>query len=338
MKLLSVTIPCYNSAEYMENAIKSAVAGGEDIEILVVNDGSNDNTANIADEYSKRYPGIVRAIHKKNGGHGSAVNTGIANAKGLYFKVLDSDDWFDEDSLLKVMDFLRKVVTDSIPLDMLICNYVYEKPSINKQKVISYNSAIPKDKFITWNNVKHFRMSQNLIMHSLIYRTKLLRDCKLKLPEHTFYVDNIYAYKPLPYVKWMYYMDTNLYRYYIGRSDQSVNEVVMTKRIDQQIKVTKLMIDCHNPLKIKNKKLRNYMIKYLAMMMIVSSALLVNEGSPENLKKRENLWKYLKENNLAVYKNITRRKLGYPMQFSSKTGRKIIVWGYIFFNRIYGFN
>ena len=278
----------------MENAIKSAVAGGEDIEILVVNDGSNDNTANIADEYSKRYPGIVRAIHKKNGGHGSAVNTGIANAKGLYFKVLDSDDWFDEDSLLKVMDFLRKVVTDSIPLDMLICNYVYEKPSINKQKVISYNSAIPKDKFITWNNVKHFRMSQNLIMHSLIYRTKLLRDCKLKLPEHTFYVDNIYAYKPLPYVKCMYYMDTNLYRYYIGRSDQSVNEVVMTKRIDQQIKVTKLMIDCHNPLKIKNKKLRNYMIKYLAMMMIVSSALLVNEGSPENLKKRENLWKYLK--------------------------------------------
>ena len=206
MKLLSVTIPCYNSAEYMENAIKSAVAGGEDIEILVVNDGSNDNTANIADEYSKRYPGIVRAIHKKNGGHGSAVNTGIANAKGLYFKVLDSDDWFDEDSLLKVMDFLRKVVTDSIPLDMLI-----------------------------W--------------------TKLLRDCKLKLPEHTFYVDNIYAYKPLPYVKCMYYMDTNLYRYYIGRSDQSVNEVVMTKRIDQQIKVTKLMIDCHNPLKIKNKKL-----------------------------------------------------------------------------------
>ena len=300
MKLLSVTIPCYNSAEYMENAIKSAIAGGEDIEILVVNDGSNDNTADIADEYSKRYPGIVRAIHKKNGGHGSAVNTGIANAKGLYFKVLDSDDWFDEDSLLKVMDFLRKVVTDSIPLDMLICNYVYEKPSINKQKVISYNSAIPKDKFITWNNVKHFRMSQNLIMHSLIYRTKLLRECRLKLPEHTFYVDNIYAYKPLPYVKCMYYMDTNLYRYYIGRSDQSVNEVVMTKRIDQQIKVTKLMIDCHNPLKIKNKKLRNYMIKYLAMMMIVSSALLVNEGSPENLQKRENLWKYLKENNPTV--------------------------------------
>ena len=103
-------------------------------------------------------------------------------------------------------------------------------------------------------------------------------------------------------------------------------------------KVTKIMIDSLNPMQIKNKKLRNYMIKYLAMMMIVSSALLVNEGSPKNLQKRENLWKYLKDRNKAVYKNITRRKLGYPMQFSSKSGRKIIVWGYNFFNRIYGFN
>jgi len=338
MKLLSVTIPCYNSAEYMRKAIESALAGGDDIEILVVNDGSSDNTAEIAAEYSKLYPGIVYAINKENGGHGSAVNTGIAKATGLYFKVLDSDDWFDGDSLVKALDLLRKSITDSVPLDMLICNYVYEKPSIHKQKVISYNRAIPKDKFITWNDVKHFRMSQNLIMHSIIYRTKLLRECNLKLPEHTFYVDNIFAYKPLPYVKCMYYLDVDLYRYYIGRSDQSVNETVMTKRIDQQIKVTKIMIDCLNPMQIKNKKLRNYMIKYLAMMMIVSSALLVNEGSPKNLKKRENLWKYLKDKNKAVYKNITRRKLGYPMQFSSKSGRKIIVWGYNFFNRIYGFN
>ncbi len=338
MKLLSVTIPCYNSAEYMRNAIESALVGKEDIEILIIDDGSSDNTLEIANEYSKNYPGIVRTIHKKNGGHGSAVNAGIAHASGLYFKVLDSDDWFNTDSLIEVLNFLRNVVTDSISLDMLICNYVYEKPSIHKHKVISYNSAIPKNRYITWNDIKHFRMSQNLIMHSIIYKTKLLRECKLKLPEHTFYVDNIYAYKPLPYVKSLYYIDTDLYRYYIGRNDQSVNEAVMTKRIDQQIKVTKLMIDCLNPMQIKNKKLRNYMIKYLAIMMIVSSALLVNEGSAENLQKRENLWKYLKDNNKAVYKNITRRKFGYPMQFSSKSGRKIIIWGYNFFNRIYGFN
>ena len=108
MKLLSVTIPCYNSQEYMEHAIESALIGGDDIEILIVDDGSKDNTLEIAQKYEKQYPNIVRAIHKENGGHGSAVNTGIANAKGLYFKVLDSDDWFDKESLLKrIIKFLK---------------------------------------------------------------------------------------------------------------------------------------------------------------------------------------------------------------------------------------
>lgn len=338
MKLLTVTIPCYNSQEYMSHAVESALIGGDDIEILIVDDGSSDKTLQIAREFETKYPNIVRAIHKENGGHGSAVNTGIANASGLYFKVLDSDDWFDTESLQKVIQFLRHIVTESISLDMLISNYVYEKPSIHKRKIINYTSAIPKEKFFTWNDVKHFRMSQNLLMHSIIYKTKLLRDCHLHLPEHTFYVDNIFAFTPLPFVKKMYYLNVNLYRYYIGREDQSVNEAIMTKRIDQQIKVTKLMIDSHNLMSIHNKKLRSYMIKYLAMMMIVSSALLVKDGSAENLKKRDELWQYLKQNNRSLYRIITQRKFGLPLQFKSKSGRKIIVWGYHFFNRIYGFN
>lgn len=338
MKLLTVTIPCYNSQEYMTHAIETALTGGEDIEILIVDDGSTDDTYRIATEFQEKYPSTVRAIHKENGGHGSAVNTGIANATGLYFKVLDSDDWFDTVSLQKVLQLLRNIVTDSVSLDMLISNYVYEKPSIHKRKIINYTSAIPKDRIFTWNDVKHFRMSQNLLMHSIIYRTKLLRDCHLHLPEHTFYVDNLYAFTPLPNVKKMYYLNVNLYRYYIGREDQSVNEAVMTKRIDQQIKVTKLLIDSHNLTKIHNKKLRSYMIKYLAMIMIVSSALLVNDGSPDNLKKRDELWQYLKHNNRSVYRIITHRKFGLPLQFKSKSGRKIIIWGYHFFNRVYGFN
>lgn len=338
MKLLSVTIPCYNSQDYMANAIESALVGGDEVEILVVDDGSTDNTLAIAKEYEEKYPQIVRAIHKENGGHGSAVNTGIEQATGLYFKVLDSDDWLDKTSMKKMIAFLQDAVINSMSLDMIISNYVYEKPSIHKRKTISYTSAIPKNKIVTWNDVKHFRMSQNLIMHSIIYRTKLLRDCHLHLPEHTFYVDNIFAYMPLPHVKKMYYLDLDFYRYYIGREGQSVNEEIMTKRIDQQIKVTKLMIDSQNLMAIHNKKLRNYMIKYLAIMMIVTSALLVKSGSPNNLKKRDELWNYLKANNKSVYRIITHRKLGLPLQSKNKAGRKIIVWGYYFFNRIYGFN
>ena len=338
MKLLTVTIPCYNSQDYMAKAIESALQGGDDVEILVVDDGSKDDTLSIAQQYESKYPHIVRAIHKENGGHGSAVNTGIANATGLYFKVLDSDDWFDKTAMLKLIKFLRQSVVESMSLDMIIANYVYEKPSAHKRKAINYNMAIPKNKIITWSDVKHFRMSQNLLMHSIIYKTKLLRDCNLHLPEHTFYVDNIYAYTPLPYVKKMYYLNIDLYRYYIGREGQSVNEAIMTKRIDQQIKVTKLMIDSQDLMSIHDKKLRNYMMKYLAMMMIVSSALLEKSGSPDNLNKRDELWHYLKVKNKTVYRIITHRKLGLPLQSKNRAGRKIIVWGYYFFNRIYGFN
>lgn len=338
MKLLTIAIPCYNSEEYMENSIHSALIGGSDVEILVIDDGSSDRTLEIAKKYEEKYPDIVRAIHKENGGHGSAVNTGIQNATGVYFKVLDSDDWLDAFSLQEVIILLREMVTDGTGLDMLISNYVYEKPSIHKHKVMSYTGTIPKNKLINWKHMKHFRLSQNLIMHSIIYRTKLLRDCHLVLPENTFYVDNIFAYYPLPYVKKIYYLDVNLYRYYIGREGQSVNEAIMTKRIDQQLKVNKIMIDSYDLFAIKDRKLRAYMIKYLAMMMIVSSALLVNEGSPESLMKRDDLWNYLKNKNIILYKYINRHKLGKVMQMKKKPGQKIIIHGYHVFNRIYGFN
>ena len=93
MKLLSIAIPCYNSEAYMEKCIQSLLPGGDEVEILVIDDGSKDRTAEIADEYQEKYPNIVRAIHQPNLGHGGAVNTGIHNAQGLYFKVVDSDDW-----------------------------------------------------------------------------------------------------------------------------------------------------------------------------------------------------------------------------------------------------
>ena len=338
MKLLSIVIPSYNSAGYMKRAIDSALKGGEEVEILIVDDGSVDNTLSIAKDYETRYPGIVRAIHQENGGHGSAVNTGIANASGLYFKVLDSDDWLDTDSLQKVITFLRENVENGHSLDMLISNYVYEKLALRKRKVMSYHIALPRDEYFSWNKVKYFRMNQNLLMHSIIYRTKLLRDCGLQLPEHTFYVDNIFAYEPLPHVKTMYYLDVNLYRYFIGREDQSVNEDVMTKRIDQQIKITKILIDCHDLSAIKNSKLRHYMIKYIAMMMIVSSALLVREGSAESLQKRDDLWSYLRNTNKTTYRYITYLRFGKPLQMKNRSGKKIIVWGYHIMKTIYGFN
>ena len=106
------------------------------------------------------------------------------------------------------------------------------------------------------DDTKHFRIYQYILMHSAIYRTQLLRDCGFKLPKHTFYVDNIFVYQPLPYVESIYYMDVDFYRYFIGRDDQSVNEDVMMKRIDQQIRVTKIIIDSHDVVNLESKKLK----------------------------------------------------------------------------------
>lgn len=338
MKLLSVGIPCYNSAAYMNHAIDTLLSGGDDMEIIIVDDGSSDNTLEIARDYQKRYPGIIKAIHQENGGHGEAVNTGLKNATGLYYKVVDSDDWVDEEALAKILAVLRDMVENAVKLDMLIANYVYEKVSVNKQKVIDYKGPLPEGKIFGWSDTKHFKNSQNILMHSVIYRTKLLKDCGLELPKHTFYVDNIFVYYPLPFVKTMYYLNVDFYRYFIGREDQSVNEQVMMGRIDQQLKVNKYMIDCHDLTKIKNKRLRNYMVKYLVMMLTVSTVFLVKDGSEEALAKKEELWKYLEKKNKRLYQEVNKYFLGKSMQMTSKTGRKIIVMGYHISRKVFGFS
>lgn len=92
-KLISFAVPSYNSQAYLNKCIDSLLVGGDDVEIIIVNDGSKDNTAAIADEYAAKYPDIVKAVHKPNGGHGSGVNAGLKIATGIYYKVVDSDDW-----------------------------------------------------------------------------------------------------------------------------------------------------------------------------------------------------------------------------------------------------
>lgn len=338
MKLLTAAVPCYNSAAYMRRAIETLLTGGDCMEIIIVNDGSTDDTEKIALEYQEKYPDIVRVISQENGGHGEAVNTGLANANGLYFKVLDSDDWVNEEALKQVIEVLSELVADGNSPDLFLTNYVYEKVGAKRKKVINYNWALPKRQIFTWDDIMHFRQSQNILMHSTIYRTKLLKDCGLKLPKHTFYVDNIFVYQPLPYVKTLYYLDVNLYRYFIGRDDQSVNEQVMIKRIDQQLRVTKIMIESHNLMQIKSKKLRNYMIKYLSMMMAICSVFLIKEGSNESLAKKETLWEYLKNYDRWLYKKIKSQILGRSMNLPGKFGQKVVEVGYSIARKIYGFN
>lgn len=338
MKYISFAIPCYNSEAYMEHAIQSILKGGEDVEIIIVNDGSKDSTAEIAKRYEQEYPTIVKAVDKENGGHGDAVNTGLARATGVYFKVVDSDDWVDEDALKKILEAVKGFVQAEAAVDMIISNYVYEKVGMEYKKVIRYSNVLPEKQIFHWDDIGHFHLDQYILMHSVIYRTEMLKLCQLKLPKHTFYVDNIYVYYPLPHVRTLYYMDVDFYRYFIGREDQSVNEKVMISRIDQQIFVTRSMIDMYELRRISSKKLRRYMINYLAIMMTVSSILCIRSKKPENLQKKAELWEYLKSKDYKVYVKIRYGILGQTMNLPGKPGRKVSSMAYSVARRLIGFN
>lgn len=338
MKYISFAIPCYNSQDYMAHAIESILPGGDEVEIIIVNDGSKDKTSQIAHEYMDKYPDIIKVIDKENGGHGDAVNAGLANASGKYFKVVDSDDWVDEEALHKILMLLRHLEEDDEQIDMLISNYVYEKVGVTHKKCIHYRNVLPQDEVFRWDDIGHFRLDQYILMHSVIYRTDMLKLSQMRLPKHTFYVDNIYVYYPLPHVRRIYYLDVDFYRYFIGREDQSVNEKVMIARVDQQIFVTKTMIDMYQLKKVTSKKLRQYMINYLAIMMTVSSILLIRSKEKENLEKKKELWLYLKKRDMKTYLKIRYGILGQTMNIPGKSGRKISSLAYTVARRIIGFN
>lgn len=326
----------------MRKCVESLLVGGEDVEIIIVDDGSaKDRTAEIADEYAAEYPTIVKAVHKPNGGHGSAVNAGIDNATGLYFKVVDSDDWLKKEAYLQVLDTLRELAGGSSVLDMLVCNFVYEKEGEKRKKVMHYRHILPSGRMFTWEDCHHFMKGHYILMHSVIFRTRLLKECGIRLPEHTFYVDNIYVFEPLPYVRNMYYLDVNLYRYYIGREGQSVNEDIMISRIDQQIKVNKLMIDYlveKKPEIVKNKRLYQYMRNYLEIITTISSVLLIRSGTAESLEKKKELWQYLKEKDRKLFAWMRAGIMGSAMNLPGKGGRRFSVDAYKICQKIFKFN
>ena len=336
MKLLSIAIPSYNSQDYLAHAVESLLPGGDEVEILIVDDGSSDRTAEIADDYERRYPGIVRAVHKENGGHGDAVMCGLAHATGLYFKVVDSDDWVDADAYPKVLETLRGF--SDKPIDMLISNYIYDKAGSTHPYVMNYRRALPQDRVFDWAEARRFHKGQYILMHSVIYRTQLLKDCRMTLPKHTFYVDDLYVYVPLKDVRRLYYLDVDFYHYFIGRDDQSVQEQVMIRRIDQFIKVNKLMFTEVNLSDVRNPHLYRYMLNFLEIITTISCVMLIKSGTPENLRKKDELWDFIRTECPDVYARLRRRLLGRMMHLKTRSGRAAVVMAYKLSRRIYGFN
>ena len=317
MKLISFAIPCYNSQEYMRKCVDSILVGGDDVEIIIVNDGSKDNTLKIAQEYAEKYPNIVKVVDKPNGGHGSGVNAGLKLATGLYYKVVDSDDWLDGDALTKLIATIKSHQEANRLPDLYITNFVYDRVSDNQQHVSSYEKKMPEGRLISWDQVKKFRYSHMLLMHALMYRRDRLLLSGLELPEHTFYVDNIYAYKPLPYMRSIFYLNVDLYHYFIGRSDQSVNKKNMVARYKQQLRVMRAMIDSYTWKEIKQmpKGLRRYLWHALDALMVTTLFFTCADYSEERKQDLKELWQHIKSRDKKLYRKLRSWSYSTPVNY-----------------------
>ena len=180
-KLITFAVPCYNSAAYMRHCIETLLSAGEQAEIILVDDGSTkDDTPAICDEYAARYPTIVKAIHQENGGHGEGVNQGIRNATGLYYKVVDSDDWLDEAALRTVLAKLNTLIARGTAPDLMICNYVYEHVEDNTSHTVRYTNVFPQNRLLIVNLQDNVLEIQNDLRHIFLY----MRNGR-KLVQHT---------------------------------------------------------------------------------------------------------------------------------------------------------
>lgn len=338
MKTLSVIIPSYNSQDYLDQCMKSLLAVQGDIEMIIVNDGSKDRTPIIANGYAEQYPQKVKVVHQRNLGHGGAVNTGVAHANGHYIKVVDSDDWVDSMALTRVVKKLADLLLVDEKLDMMICNFTYDKVGVKNKRVMDYTGILPEDTIFSWQDVGRFKYGKYILMHSVIYLRDVLEQTQLKLPNHTFYVDNLFVYLPLVHVEKMYYMNEDVYHYYIGRDDQSVNEMNMMNRIDQQLLVNELMLVGVDLKWIENKKKAKYMAHYLNIVTTVSSILLIKIGDFEALEKKKLIWRKIKQYDINLYIRLRFSLLGRVIHFPGEIGRKITLFAYQKAQKKFGFN
>lgn len=334
--VLSIIVPCYNSADYLQRCVKPVLPYGDRVELLLIDDGSTDQTPQLADQLANQYD-FIHAVHQPNGGHGQAINTGMAHAHGFYFKVVDSDDWMDEENLKEALDYLQSTLENDEPIDMLISNFIFDRVGSHHKKTMNY-PQLPTRQDFGWDQVR-FPFGKYLLMHSVIYRTSLLTtEAHLQLPKHTFYVDNIYVFEPLIYVKKMYYLDINLYHYFLGRDDQSVNDAVMITRADQQLRVNRIMLDFYVRNEDINPRLQSYLRKYLQIITTITSVLLIKQNTKESLAAKKQLWKEIHNDDRHLYHQLRRNTFGIVVNLPGRVGRKMTVATYNLAEKLYGFS
>lgn len=230
-KVLTIVVPTYNAERFLRDNLESFCIEEvlEDIEVLVINDGSIDGSLDIAEEYVQKYPNSFRVISKENGGHGSGVNCGIINAGGYYFKVVDADDWVEKQAFIHLVQYLKCVDDDLVYSGFLWAFDRGEASIAAFQKKAELK--IPFDG-VQYQKSYHFdeiAEKAYIKMHNITIKTELLRNQEIRLDEHCYYVDSEYISYPIPYVQTVSFLEDFVYMYRIGRTGQSISLDQMQK-------------------------------------------------------------------------------------------------------------
>lgn len=254
-KILTIAVPSYNAEKYLTETMPSILAAKYRnlIDLVIVNDGSTDMTREVAEKISKQYPEIVRVINKENGGHGSAVNTGIEYAVGKYFKVVDADDWVDTENLDLLIEYLQETDVDNVLLPYYKV-FVDENSSI--LNIEEYNEFTKVQKRKIYQADEFFStIGQTVGMHTITIKTDILKNNKIKLSEKMFYVDMEYIIYTIPHVETIIYFEKPIYKYRLGTSEQSVNINSYIRNREMHKKVIFNIVSYYNELEISKVRL-----------------------------------------------------------------------------------
>lgn len=231
-KTLTISIAAYNVEKYLKQTLDSFINDSvmDDIEVLIIDDGSKDKTAEIASDYEHKYPNTFKLISKPNGGHGSTINTGIKNATGKYFKIVDGDDWVNTDNFVKLVQYLKGATSD-----LVATNYIEINDSTMDETPVVFNNI----KYNTEYKYDDTLKLTELYMHQITLKTSILKDNGIVIDENCFYVDTEFIILPIPYINTITFIDLFIYMYRLGLVTQSVSRLGKIKHVEDHVKVTK---------------------------------------------------------------------------------------------------
>ena len=304
--ILSVVVPSYNVEQYLDKCLTSFSDErfNNRLQVIIANDGSTDKTHDIALSYVEKFPGIFLLIDKENGGHGSAVNCGIDNARGKYFRIVDGDDWVNTENLVKLLELLETTDADLV---------IDEKREVNMTTGNTEFFPLPKDvdfgKNLNFSEIcKRAELSPFIMLHTMSAKTSLLRENNIRLLEGIFYVDIEYIIKTTVRAKTIEFFDLEIYQYLVGNVNQSVNFRNYVKRYSHHLKVTKELVefatnfDCDDVI-------RNYLDNRICLLLNThyNICLIYNENRAEGLKWAKDFREYLKITNKKYFEATKKR-------------------------------